>query len=156
MTNRSCTTNFLRTNVSSFRLFRPLLTCILVIYKDLARLHRQKNKDEKKYVRTKRRKLRKTLRGLKGYNSETEQQKGYSEMESATPSPEGNKFGRGRGRAYVDDGMYEERRREVRETAVVRSGNNFSESIGSVHTIETTKKGVKPKMVQFVDSYFPL
>jgi hypothetical protein len=120
-----------------------------VIYKDLARLHRQQNKDEKKYVRTKRRKLRTTLRGLKGYNSETEQQKGYSEMESATPSPQG-KFQQGRGRAYVDDGMYEERRREVTKTAVVRSGTNFSESIGSVHILTTSKKGVKSKQVQFL------
>ncbi len=118
---------------------------LVEIFKDLRKHHRERNRDEKKYVRGKRRSLRKTIKGFKGLISDDDNNSGYSEMESPANSPAGQSFGTGRGRSYVDDVMYEERRVEVINKAVLRSGAAFSESIQEERKVTTTKTPVAKK-----------
>ncbi len=76
---------------------------------------------------------------MKGLTSDSENNSGYSDMESPENSPKGHAFGTGRGRSYVDDLMYEERRVEIINKAVRRSGDTFCESIGEERKVTTTK-----------------
>jgi hypothetical protein len=84
-----------------------------ILLKDLRKHHVQPNRDELNSVRVKREKLRKTIKSIKGLIFDDENVSGYSDMESPANSPEGVTYGTDRGRSYVENVMYEERRVEI-------------------------------------------
>ncbi len=116
-----------------------------VIVQDIRRHHRSRHRDEKVNVRKRRRSLRQTLKAVNGYGTETDEGiADYAEMETATPSPPGKGYKKGRGRSYVDDYMIEEHREEVTKLNIMRAELNFKETVGKEHKI-TTSKIILPK-----------